>query len=235
MSENGRLTPSELAPIAGGELATAAAAAWNALNVESRKRGLELLPVAPDCSYRNFDRQQFYWNLFQSGKGNLAAHPGTSNHGLGHAVDVATHEMRSMIDTIGVSFGWSKTWSDAPSEWWHIVYQAGHYSGSDPGPKGTGSVPAGHAPPFPFPPDQFLGAQSADPKCHTGLDGGPSMVAVRTWQERMSERGWTIGVDGKFASESEKVAEKFQSQVGLTVDGKVGPQTWSAAWTAPVT
>ena len=34
--------------------------------------------------------------------------------------------MRSAIDRYGASYGWSKRWSDAPSEWWHIRYDPGH-------------------------------------------------------------------------------------------------------------
>jgi hypothetical protein len=46
--------------------------------------------------------------------------------------------MRSMLDRIGHEYGWAKEWSDAQSEWWHIKYRAGVWSGSDPGPSGSG-------------------------------------------------------------------------------------------------
>jgi hypothetical protein len=49
--------------------------------------------------------------------------------------------MRAFIDREGARFGWSKQWSDAPSEWWHVLYQAGHYSGPDPGPHGQAAPP----------------------------------------------------------------------------------------------
>jgi hypothetical protein len=54
--------------------------------------------------------------------------PGTSNHGLGLAVDVP-QGTRSIIDQIGEPFGWAKKWSDAPQEPWHIKYRAGIFSG----------------------------------------------------------------------------------------------------------
>jgi hypothetical protein len=136
MPQNGRLAPGELGPIAQGQLRRDAAAAWNAMNVESRKHGLQLVPTGSASSYRTYEQQVQRWNLYQSGKGALAAHPGSSNHGWGVAVDVPTQEMRSMIDRIGAPFGWSKTWSDAPTEWWHIKFQEGHYAGADPGPYG---------------------------------------------------------------------------------------------------
>ena len=37
---------------------------------------------------RSIATQQHYWNLYQQGRGNLAAWPGTSNHGWGVAVDL---------------------------------------------------------------------------------------------------------------------------------------------------
>ena len=32
-----------------------------------------------------------------------------------------------------------------------------------------------------------------------------------------------------------QVTRDFQAQKGLTVDGKIGPTTWSVAWTSPTT
>src|SRR5260370_27892690 len=57
--------------------------------------------------------------------GSNAATPGTSNHGLGLAVDLATTQMRSELDAWGSYFGWAKRWSDASWEWWHILYRGG--------------------------------------------------------------------------------------------------------------
>ena len=143
MASNGQLPSSDLAPIAGGQLTTSAAAGYNAMNVESRKRyGVELRPTGPLSSYRDYAGQQQLWNAYQNGTGNLAAYPGTSNHGWGLAVDFATPQMRSIVDSIGTKYGWSKSWSDAPSEWWHILYQSGHYNGPDPGPDGKGLKPS---------------------------------------------------------------------------------------------
>ena len=35
------------------------------------------------------------------------------------AVDLATPEMRSVIDQIGGTYGWAAT---LPSEWWHVSW-----------------------------------------------------------------------------------------------------------------
>ena len=60
---------------------------------------------------------------------------------------------------------------------------------------------------------------------------------LKMWQQRMKDRGWSgIGaVDGRFGPATEKVVRQFQKSKGLGVDGKIGPGTWSAAWTEPVT
>ncbi|MEE2040167.1 N-acetylmuramoyl-L-alanine amidase [Nocardiopsis sp. CT-R113] len=59
--------------------------------------------------------------------------------------------------------------------------------------------------------------------------------SVRTYQQRMRDRGWSIGVDGQYGPASARVTRQFQQEKRLGVDGIVGPDTWAAAWTAPVT
>jgi hypothetical protein len=58
---------------------------------------------------------------------------------------------------------------------------------------------------------------------------------VQQWQGQMRNRGWAIDVDGWYGNGSKTVCTQFQQEKGLQVDGQVGPQTWAAAWTAPVT
>lgn len=119
MAGNGRLSKSELAPIPGGELAVSAAAAWNA---PGGPADAGLKPTGPRSSYRTYAEQEEFWAAYQAG-GNLAARPGTSNHGLGIAVDLASEWMRSWIDEHGAEFGWGKI--EAPGEWWHVNYVGG--------------------------------------------------------------------------------------------------------------
>lgn len=128
MSANGQLTAGERAPIVGGgELRRDAAAAFNAMCAESRRIfGRNVGYVA---SYRPLALQWYFWNLYRSGRGNLAAYPGTSNHGWGLALDL-TADGRMIVNRIGARFGFSKSWSDAPSEWWHVCYQPGHWRGT---------------------------------------------------------------------------------------------------------
>ncbi|MCL1871942.1 MAG: M15 family metallopeptidase [Promicromonosporaceae bacterium] len=62
------------------------------------------LPVIVE-SYRDYAEQVRLWNAYQSGKGNLAAYPGTSLHGWGESIDWA-----SRIDVYGTP---EKQWADA--------------------------------------------------------------------------------------------------------------------------
>ena len=72
-------------------LSSQAAAAFTALDGESRRRyGVALAPVGRLGSYRTYAKQVYLWQLYRAGRGNLAAYPGTSNHGWGLAVDFAT-------------------------------------------------------------------------------------------------------------------------------------------------
>jgi LysM repeat protein len=102
-------------------LASNAAANWNAMRQESlRLYGIDVYPAGPLSGYRSYAQQLYLYNLYISGQGNLAALPGTSSHEYGIALDLAEPAMRSVIDSIGASFGWAKT--EAGSEWWHVTY-----------------------------------------------------------------------------------------------------------------
>lgn len=96
-------------------------------------------------------------------------------------------------------------------------------------------TPPPAAPPFPYPPTDYLGMPSADPHCHSGHYGPPDSGHVRTWQQQMAMRGWAILVDGDFGTQSRSVCCQFQAEKGLAVDGLVGTKTWHASWTEPVT
>lgn len=59
--------------------------------------------------------------------------------------------------------------------------------------------------------------------------------AVKVWQQRMSDRFWSIKVDGLFGLQTEEKVRAFQKEKGLTATGKINKATWDKAWTAPVT
>jgi LysM repeat protein len=102
-------------------LASNAAAAWDAMREASQSEfGIDLYPGGPFSAYRSYAQQLYLYNLYLSGKGNLAAPPGTSSHEYGYALDLADPSMRSVVDEIGANYGWAKT--EAPAEWWHVNY-----------------------------------------------------------------------------------------------------------------
>jgi hypothetical protein len=97
------------------------------------------------------------------------------------------------------------------------------------------------APAWPYGPFDFLDQpELSNPYCHSGYYSSFDNHNVATWQQRMRDRGWyyngaRLQVDGFFGPASEWVCRQFQAEFGLLVDGKVGPKTWAAAWTKPVT
>jgi len=67
-------------------------------------------------------------------------------------------------------------------------------------------------------------ADQSEPVLKMGSTGLP----VRRAQKRMSLVGYDMGgVDGRYGTGTEAAVKKLQQQRGLTVDGVVGPQTWS--------
>lgn len=122
---NGNLPISSLVEIHSPQgpayLARDAARAWEAMRQASlREFGIDLYPLDSTSAYRTYSQQVELWRLYLAGEGPPAAPPGTSAHGLGDAVDLATPEMRRVVDQIGGDFGWEKV--EAPDEWWHVNY-----------------------------------------------------------------------------------------------------------------
>jgi predicted chitinase len=95
---------------------------------------------------------------------------------------------------------------------------------------GSGAAPPSTAPPA-------SSGTAAPPWPGRVFKQPPTMQGsdVREWQTQMRKRGWAIDADGYYGPGSEKVCRQFQADKNLGVDGQVGPQTWAAAWTAPVT
>jgi len=60
---------------------------------------------------------------------------------------------------------------------------------------------------------------------------------VRAWQTRMSQRGWTIAVDGYYGPQSTAVAAAFAAEKGLSTArrGDLNRSVFTGAWTLRVT
>jgi LysM repeat protein len=102
-------------------LIPAAADAWNAMRAESLSvYGIDIYPGGVVSAYRTYEQQAALYQMFLDGTGAPANPPGTSSHELGTAVDVATPDMRWVVDQIGWKYGWAKV--HGPDEWWHVDY-----------------------------------------------------------------------------------------------------------------
>jgi Putative peptidoglycan binding domain/D-alanyl-D-alanine carboxypeptidase len=210
MSANGKLSSSELATIPGGQLSKPAAKAWNAFGRCCKATHGVVISVndsyrplgAPGDLARGHWSQWAAWERYQQG-GNLAAYPGTSNHGLGLAVDCPS-DTQSAIHQWGAPFGWSKGWSDAPSENWHFRYADEH---------ATRSVIT-----------RWSEAQVNDP---IGLgDTGPGVKALKAL---MRKKGFfPHPLSTFFGAPSVWWLKRFQKSRRLKPDGIAGPATWAA-------
>ena len=207
---NGRLPQFLLAPITkanGGAqvyLRKDAARAFNAMNAESEARfGVTLRALGSMSAYRNRWQQEYLWNNVPHARDtNWVARPGTSNHGWGLAIDLATPRMRQIIDQIGEKYGFAKKWSDAPKEWWHIKWKAGTYSAVTNSKYGFKVLRRGQT--------------------------GPTIVTLKKLLYNKGLRGFGSRYNPYFNKATEDKVKQFQKRRLLHSDGVVGPKTWEA-------
>ena len=208
--QNGRLTTRELASIYHPKLklflaSSEAAASWNTMRLfllqRYGARG-DIYPEGPLGAYRDFAGQVRCKQLY----GNNAAVPGTSNHGLGHAVDVADHFMASLVDKHGCMFGWHH-W-DAKWEWWHREYDGG-FDRPDPGTS-----------------QQF-------PVLRKGSGGVGQAPYIARIQRRLTKLGFPTDDDGDFGPNTDSALRAFQRARRLTANGVLDLKSWRAIGQAP--
>jgi hypothetical protein len=132
--KNGYLSAGQLKSIGDGHrLAPAAADAYLAMKQASIADGLKDSDWDVSDSYRPYAVQDawFDWELYKkTGKkkklgtnGKIAiAYPGTSNHGLGKAIDI-NGKSRDWIRKNGEKFGWSWDEGRSVGEPWHFRYK----------------------------------------------------------------------------------------------------------------
>jgi hypothetical protein len=129
-SKNGQLSGSELKSIGNGHsLAPAAADAFLQMKAAAANKGIN---IKLSDSYRPLSVQHsiFDWDHYhKTGKrrkkgtaNTAAAYPGTSNHGLGRAIDVANSAAQDWIRANGEAYGWSWAEGRSVNEPWHFTY-----------------------------------------------------------------------------------------------------------------
>jgi hypothetical protein len=243
--QNGRLpeTSLESCGVASYKMHPTAARAMRALVAAAKAAGFD---VRATGTYRSLEsqerlfRQRYVaaeikgrptkkWNgvtYWQRPNTAMAATPGTSNHGLGLAIDFAEErDGKPGVESVSAAFvAWLIKHADAygysaeaQSEPWHWRYVAGdavpakvlEHEGAAPAPK----------------PEQL--EQPARPTLRRG-DKGPQ---VEQLQRILTAKGFsTRGIDGVFGKFTAGAVRRFQAAHPATgrPDGIVGPRTWKA-------
>jgi lysozyme len=203
-SSNGQLPESALSPIASGveceeplgQLSNAAAADYNSMALAA---GRELPTNGCDSAYRPIERQRYYWLLYITGRGNLAAYPGTSNHGWGTAGDESVW-VQGYMRLHGDRFCWRKT--EAFSEPWHWNH-VDCRKRPNPGPS------------------------LKYPRLKQGSGGPGQNIPVRKLQKLLRGHGdKLVSVDGEFGWQTRKAVERFQRAERIKVTGVINRRTW---------
>jgi len=78
--------------------------------------------------------------------------------------------------------------------------------------------------------DQTASAGQAPAYPGTALRQGSRGGDVQTVQQRLSDLGYALGVDGNFGPGTAQAVIAFQQKNSLGSDGVVGPGTWAALW-----
>jgi len=248
--DNGQIPGSFLAPcgLRNFVMVQPAASAMRAMVAAAAGDGVTLSATG---TWRSFDQQkQLFvsryvthdtggpkkvWNgvvYWQLPKVASAAVPGTSNHGLGLAVDLShsptvpiTEGALRWLANHGPSFGY---FNSVKSEAWHWSYCLG-----DDAPSGI------TAPPATASDADWAAIAAADAKFSSipfpgELRFGAEGEAVKAVQFKLIASGQHIAVSGDFDGPTQSAVQAFQRSRGLTDDGRVGKKTWGALGLLPV-
>jgi hypothetical protein len=250
---NGLLPASVLTAVPGGFLLDITARAWNAMVAAAAVAGIELSPTSTADTYRSLSRQEQAFlsrhateptgrspQVTRTWRGQVyylkvgmapVATPGTSNHGLGLAVDVRDVSREGRLQwLLGNADRFGFSW-ELQVEPWHLRYVAG-----DQVPQAVQD----HERPAPAPvpasqhPLVAVAAALADARLHTLRLGSGGLSAPRPVQDSvfwcqtlLNQRGFACGrPDGSFGPRTDASVQAFQKAERLVVDGVVGRRTW---------
>jgi D-alanyl-D-alanine carboxypeptidase/Putative peptidoglycan binding domain len=190
-----------------------------------------------------------YW---QKPKVAMAAAPGTSNHGLGLAVDLSDSPSipigaasLAWLANHGPSFGY---WNTVQSENWHWTYCLGDdapagvtitvaasvssaaHAGRVANEEAAAAAVAAVATPAAV---DWQAIAATDAKMMAvvfpgELIQGAQGEAVSAVQWKLVAAGQDVKVDGDFGKKTAAAVTGFQTVNSLTPDGRVGPMTWNA-------
>jgi len=182
---------------------------------------------------RHYDRTPpkgavVYFSASSNGYGHIALSLGG---GRIVSTDVPRNGQIGVTTIDAICDAWGRTylgWSDS-------------FMGHDLSTQQVGSIGGTDAPAFPLPASQWFGPESGGDNSISGWYSHGN--DLRAFQQRMKDRGWAIDVDGLYGPKGAKTPQgntaavtiAFQKEKGLTPDGLIGPATWAAAWTAPIT
>lgn len=151
--------------------------------------------------------QERLYRLYKSGRGNLAAKPGTSRHETGRAIDVYDSGKDPGVTRKGTA---RANWLRANAQ--HYGFKANGYTFSR-------QIEPWHI--------ELIGDPwSLTKTARYGAHG----ALTREVQDRLRLRGYLKAdqVDGIFGEITERAVRHFQADKGLSVDGIVGPKTIAA-------
>jgi LAS superfamily LD-carboxypeptidase LdcB len=89
------------------------------MDAAARAAGLGL---RVNSGYRTYAEQARLYDAYVHGRGNLAARPGTSTHGLGLSADIDVRDPHTLswLRAHAATYGFV---NDVPSESWHWTYR----------------------------------------------------------------------------------------------------------------
>lgn len=165
-------------------------------------------PLYATDGYRDYATQV----QLKKEKGPYAATPGTSNHGWGRALDLASGVNSFSSDEHRWLRANAHRWGFAHPEWAHNGVSA------------DGMDEAWHW--------EFVGGGSSEYRVKRPGKGqlglGATGTAVREVQELLNDRGYRVAVDGDYGLGTAVAVLKFQAARGLTRDGIAGDRTLAA-------